>query len=412
MVTFFMKKILKKSIIVSIFIIIYIYALVITNLPDTLIVFEGENLAFNTIFGIDIKLKNNQYEAMLTSSNVGETSFNQEGTVTLTASLFDFNIKDIDVNVIDKTTVIPVGELVGIKLYTKGVLVVGMAEIEGQKPYSGTQIQEGDVITSINDNEITNTSELIECINKSNGEQLEITYVNEGETKECSITPVKTEEGEYKIGLWVRDSAAGIGTVTFYEPETENFVALGHGITDIDTSKLINISSGQLVTTKILSIVKGESGTPGKIQGTIDNQKNIGTIYKNTNLGIYGEVEEASNLLPNYTSSMEVALRNEIKLGEAKILCDVDDNKQNEEYTIEIVRKYDNNNYDNKSMLIKVTDERLIEKTGGIVQGMSGSPIIQNGKFIGAVTHVIVNNPKEGYAVFGDMLIKQMRSVN
>ena len=407
-----MKKILKKSIIVSIFIIIYIYALVITNLPDTLIVFEGENIAFNTIFGIDIKLKNNQYEAMLTSSNVGETSFNQEGTVTLTASLFDFNIKDIDVNVIDKTTVIPVGELVGIKLYTKGVLVVGMAEIEGQKPYSGTEIQEGDVITSINDNEITNTSELIECINKSNGDQLEITYVNEGETKECSITPVKTEEGEYKIGLWVRDSAAGIGTVTFYEPESENFVALGHGITDIDTSKLINISSGQLVTTKILSIVKGESGTPGKIQGTIDNQKNIGTIYKNTNLGIYGEVEEASNLLPNYTSSMEVALRNEIKLGEAKILCDVDDNKQNEEYTIEIVRKYENNNYDNKSMLIKVTDERLIEKTGGIVQGMSGSPIIQNGKFIGAVTHVIVNNPKEGYAVFGDMLIKQMKSVN
>ena len=137
-----MKKILKKSIIVSLFIIMYIYALVITNLPDTLIVFEGENVAFNTIFGIDIKLKNNQYEAMLTSSNVGKASFNQEGTVTLTASLFDFNIKDIDVNVIDKTTVIPVGELVGIKLYTKGVLVVGMAEIEGQKPYSGTEIQE------------------------------------------------------------------------------------------------------------------------------------------------------------------------------------------------------------------------------------------------------------------------------
>ena len=407
-----MKKILKKSIIVSIFVIIYIYALVITNLPDTLIVFEGENIAFNTIYGLNIKVKEQEYEATLTSSNVGETSFNEEGTVTLTASLFDFNIKDIDVNVIDKTTVIPVGELVGIKLYTKGVLVVGMAEIEGQKPYSETDIKEGDVITSINDSEITNTSELIECINKSNGEQLEITYVNEGETKECSITPVKTEDGEYKIGLWVRDSAAGIGTVTFYEPETESFVALGHGITDIDTSKLINISSGQLVTTKILSIIKGESGTPGKIQGTIDNQKNIGTIYKNTNLGIYGEVEEVSNLLTNSTSSMEVALRNEIKLGEAKILCDVDDNQQNEEYTIEIVRKYENNNYDNKSMLIKVTDERLIEKTGGIVQGMSGSPIIQNGKFIGAVTHVIVNNPKEGYAVFGDMLIKQMKSVN
>lgn len=407
-----MKKFLKITTIISILTIIYIYALAIFNIPDTLIVFQGENVAFNTIFGISIKLKNNQYEAMLTSSNIGETTFNQEGKVTLTASLFDFNIKDIDVNVIDKTTVIPVGKLVGIKLYTKGVLVVGMTEIEGKKPYSETGIQEGDVITNINNKEIESTSELIECINESNGKELEITYVNEGETKECSITPVKTEEGEYKIGLWVRDSAAGIGTVTFYEPETKSFVALGHGITDIDTSKLINITSGQLVTTKILSIVKGESGTPGKIQGTIENQKNIGTIYKNTNLGIYGEVEETSNLLLNYSNTMEVALRNEIKLGEAKILCDIDENQENEEYTIEIVRKYENNNYDNKSMLIKVTDERLIEKTGGIVQGMSGSPIIQNGKFIGAVTHVIVNNPKEGYAVFGDMLIKQMKSVN
>ena len=407
-----MKKILKNTSIISILIIIYVYALIIINLPNNLIVFEGENIEFNTIFGINIKLNDSNYKATLTSSNIGETTFNEKGKVTLTASLFNFNIKDIDVNVIDRTTVIPVGELAGIKLYTKGVLVVGMSEIEGKKPYEETDIQEGDIITSINENEVTNTSELIECINKSSGEKVEIKYVNEGETKECIITPVKTEEGEYKIGLWVRDSAAGIGTITLYEPETESFVALGHGITDIDTSKLINISSGQLVTTKILSIVKGKSGTPGKIQGTIDNQKDIGTIYKNTNLGIYGKVENLSNILLNYSNSMEVALRNEIKLGEAKILCDVDKNEEKEEYSIEILRKYENNNYDNKSMLIKVTDERLIEKTGGIVQGMSGSPIIQNGKFIGAVTHVIVNNPKEGYAVFGDMLIKQMKSVN
>ena len=395
-----MRKILKISLIVILLSIIYAYALVIMNLPDNLIVFEGEGLNINTLYGINIDLKDKSYEAMLTSSNLGQTSFKEEGTTILTASLFNFNIKDIEVSVLDKTTVIPVGKIAGIKLYTKGVLVVGMSEIEGQKPYEDSNIQEGDIITNINEYEIENTTELIECINKSNGE-----------TKECNITPVKNEEGTYQIGLWVRDSAAGIGTVTFYEPETGNFVALGHGIADIDTSEIIDISTGELVNTKILSVVKGEIGQPGKIQGTLDNQNSIGKIYKNTGLGIYGKVTTESNLLVDYSNAMQVATRDEIKAGKATILCSVDDSSKIEEYEIEIVKKFTANNFDNKSMLIKVTDERLIEKTGGIVQGMSGSPIIQNGKFIGAVTHVIVNNPKEGYAAFGDMLIKQMRSV-
>lgn len=406
-----MKKILSISLILIILFIVYSYALVIMNLPDTLIVFEGENIKINTLYGVNIQLKDKSYETIMTSSNIGETSFIEQGKTKLTVSLFNFNIKDIEVNVIDKTTVIPVGEVVGIKMYTEGVLVVGMDEIEGEKPYSSTEIKEGDIITNVNDEEVANTSDLIECINKSNGQVVEITYINNGETKECNITPVKTEEGQYKIGLWVRDSAAGIGTVTFYEPESKSFVALGHGITDIDTNELINISSGELVTTRILSIIKGKSGTPGKIQGTIENQKNIGTIYRNTSLGIYGKVSQPSNLLVDYSKSMEVAMRDEIKLGKAKILCDVENEKKIQEYEIEIVRKFSNNNYDNKSMLIKVTDERLIEKTGGIVQGMSGSPIVQDGKFVGAVTHVIVNNPKEGYAVFGDMLIKKMKTV-
>lgn len=405
-----MKKILKITLVLIILAVVYSYVLAITSLPDTLILFEGENLKLNKIFGLNINLKDEKYEAMLTSSNIGETSFTEEGKATLTASLFNFNIKDIEVNVIDKTHVIPVGEVVGIKMYTKGVLVVGMAEIEGEKPYSSTEIKEGDIITNVDDKEIENTSDLIECINKSKGKTLEITYINNGEIKECNIKPVKSE-GAYKIGLWVRDSAAGIGTVTLYEPESNSFVALGHGITDIDTHELINISSGELVTTKILSIIKGESGTPGKIQGTIENQKNIGKIYKNTSLGIYGKVSQISNLSLNYSKPFEIAMRDEIKLGKAKILCNIENEQGIEEYEIEIVRKFTNNNYDNKSMLIRVIDERLIEKTGGIVQGMSGSPIVQNGKFVGAVTHVIVNNPKEGYAVFGDMLIKQMKSV-
>lgn len=406
-----MKKILKTSLIIILLSIVYAYVLVIMNLPDTLIVFEGENIKFNTLYGINVGLKDTSYEAMLTSSNIRETSFNEKGQTTLTAKLFNFDVKDIEVNVLDKATVIPIGKIAGIKLYTKGVLVVGMSEINGQKPYEESNIKEGDIITNINDSEIESTTELIECINQSNGQSLNVTYINNGETKECNITPVKNQNGKYQIGLWVRDSAAGIGTITFYEPETGNFVALGHGITDVDTSEIIDISTGELVDTKILSIIKGESGTPGKIQGTLNNQKRIGTIYKNTKLGIYGKVVTESNLLPSYSQTIKVATRDEIKLGKASILCSVENSEKVEEYEIEIQKKFINNNYDNKSMLIKVTDQRLIEKTGGIVQGMSGSPIIQDGKFIGAVTHVIVNNPKEGYAVFGDIMIKEMRKV-
>ena len=287
-----------------------------------------------------------------------------------------------------------------------------MSEIEGEdnkkyKPYANTGIEEGDTIISINNTEILNTDDLVNIVNSSNGNKLDIKYVRDNQSLECSITPVKTIENDYKLGLWVRDSAAGVGTVTFYEPSTKSFAALGHGIVDIDTEELINIASGEFVTTKILNITKGESGNPGRIQGTIDNQENIGIISKNTRFGIYGKVDDTHNLNIDYTKEMEVALRSEIQKGKATILCSLD-NEKVKEYEIEIEKIYVNNNYDNKSMLIKITDQELLEKTGGIIQGMSGSPIIQNGKFVGAITNVLVNNPEEGYAVFGDIMLKQM----
>ena len=308
------------------------------------------------------------------------------------------------------------GNIAGVKLYTDGVLVVGMSEIEGvdakrYKPYENTGIEEGDSIISINQNTISSTDELIETVNRSEGKEIKLKYIHEEETKECSITPVKTGDNEYKLGLWVRDSAAGVGTVTYYEPSTKTFGALGHGITDIDTEELIHIASGEFVTTKILNIIKGENGVPGKIQGTVENQKDIGTISKNTKYGIYGTVKNLSALNIDTSREMEVALRKEIKTGKATILCSLD-NQKVEEYEIEIEKIDTQNSYNNKSMKIKVTDERLLEKTGGIIQGMSGSPIIQNGKFVGAVTHVLVNNPQEGYAVFGDMMIKQSKEVS
>ena len=409
-----MKKLFKIMILLTVLLIIYVYILVISNIPDEITIFEGENLSLKTIFGMTL---HSEDEVLEVSANSGEKTINKIGNETLSISLFDkLFLKSIDVSVLPKTTVIPVGNIAGVKLYTNGVLVVGMSEIEGEdsktyKPYENTGIEEGDTIVKINDNVISSTDDLIEKVNMSNGEKIEIEYIHDEETKECSITPIKTSEEEYKLGLWVRDSAAGVGTVTFYEPSTQSFGALGHGITDIDTGDLLNIASGEFVTAKVLNIKKGEDGNPGKIQGTVEEQETIGEITKNTEFGIYGKIQDLSSLNIDTSKEMEVAMRDEIELGKATILCSLD-NQTVKEYEIEITKIYKDNHYNNKSMEIKVTDEELIEKTGGIIQGMSGSPIIQNGKFIGAVTHVLVNSSTEGYAIFGDLMLKQSKEVN
>ena len=409
-----MKKILTMLLLVFLLSIIYMYALVIGNIPKEIVVFEGEEISMKTLLGISIKGEN--LETIETcSSNTNKIS-DEAGKSSLQVSLFDnITLKNVDVSVLPKTTVIPVGNIAGVKLYTNGVLVVGMSEIEGKdnkkyKPYENTGIEEGDTIIKINEEEIGSTNDLIEVVNMSQGKEIKVEYIHEDDTKECSITPVETSSNEYKLGLWVRDSAAGVGTVSFYEPETRTFGALGHGITDIDTNELINIASGEFITTRILNITKGKSGNPGRIQGTIENQQNIGLISKNSKFGIYGKVNNISSLDIDTSKEMEVALREEIQEGKATILCSLD-NQKPQEYEIEIQKIYKENNYDNKSMKIRVTDTRLIEKTGGIIQGMSGSPIIQNGKFVGAVTHVLVNNPQEGYGVFADLMIKQVRTV-
>ena len=408
------KKIFSRVVIFIFLCIIYIYILVIEAIPEKITIFEGEDISLKTFFGITLNAEEN---VLTVSANTGQKTIHTIGNETVSVSLFDkLFIKNVDVSVLPRTTVIPVGNIAGVKLYTNGVLVVGMSEIEGEdrktyKPYENSGIEEGDTIVKVNDTMIYSTDDLIEKINLSDGENVNIQYIHEEETKECSIRPVKTDEDEYKLGLWVRDSAAGVGTVTFYEPSTQRFGALGHGITDIDTGDLLNIASGEFVTAQILNIKKGEDGNPGKIQGTVEEQKTIGEINKNTEFGIYGKIEDISNLNIDMTKEMEVAMRDEIQTGKATILCSLD-NQTVKEYEIEITKIYKENNYNNKSMEIKITDKELIEKTGDIIQGMSGSPIIQNGKFVGAVTHVFVDSATEGYAVFGDLMLKQSKEVN
>ncbi len=404
----------KKNLFIAIFLClllcIYVYICAIDAIPEKIIIYEGEDLNIKKIFGISIE-QESETSSVLTSSEGSLNNTVNKNVENLEVKLFNKNVKNIDVNIIEKTQVIPIGLVSGIKLYTSGALVVGMSEIKGldnqkYKPYEGSGIEEGDTIIQIGENEINNADDLVNAVNQSNGEELNIFYIRNGRKEETRIYPLKTGENEYKLGLWVRDSAAGIGTMTYYEPKTGTFAALGHGIADIDTGELIDVGNGEFITTKVLSIIKGENGTPGKIQGSINDQSQIGTITKNSAFGIYGKVTDISKVSANSGKIMDVALRKDIKLGKATMLCSLDE-KNAEEYEIEIEKIYLNNDYDNKSMLIKVTDKRLIEKTGGIIQGMSGSPVIQNGKFIGAVTNVLVSDPTQGYVVFGDIMIKE-----
>lgn len=405
-------KVFKKFFVILFLLVVYMYVCNISMLPNNIILMQGEALNLNTILGINVK-SSSLSNAVTASSNLNNSITQNTGKVNLELDLFNlFPVKDVTVNVIPKTKVVPLGKAIGMRLYTEGVLVVGMSEIEGKKPYENSGIETGDKIVEVNNVEIKSTDELIQCVNSANGSSVEVKYINnKNEEEVANITPAKTAENEYKLGLWVRDAAAGVGTVTFYEPQTGEFGALGHGINDVDTYELIDIANGEIVTTNIIDIVKGEKGSPGEIRGIIEGERTIGNVSKNTSFGVYGNMLDTTSLNINKESELEVANRSEIKLGKAEIMCELENGKV-EKYEIEIQKIFLDNNSDNKSMLIKVTDEELIEKTGGIIQGMSGAPVIQNGKFIGAVTHVLVNDPQMGYAIFGDLMIKQMREVN
>lgn len=392
-----MKKI---KILLTIFVVfvLYAYFVNIVNLASSVVLIEGEKYSFNTCPFIDVV-------ETASVSNSNESNYNIE------VNLFgNINLKTIDVTEIKNLEVIPCGDVIGLKLYTNGVLVVGLSEVEDIKknkikPYENSIIKEGDTIIQINDEEIDSVKTLKEVVNKSNGNSLNLTFVRDGSILTSSIVPVKVSSSEYKLGLWVRDAATGVGTLTYFMPDNNMFGALGHGISDSDTGKMIDIESGELVTSKIISITKGISGTAGELRGTILNQPTIGTVTKNTNFGIFGELNNNGNLNISYNNKLKVALRNEIKEGDATILCNIDGTEV-KEYDIRIEKLYLDNNSNNKSFMIRVTDKDLIEKTGGIIRGLSGAPIIQNGKFVGAVTNVLVANPEVGYGIFADLMIK------
>lgn len=291
------------------------------------------------------------------------------------------------------------GTAFGVKFFTKGVLVVGISSIKSQekdvKPAHDAGIRVRDIIISLNGKEVNTVNEISEIIANSKGEGVKIILTRDGKKKEVTLYPkLDDREQTYKGGMWLRDSTAGIGTVTYINPQTGEFGGLGHGICDIDTGELMPLKRGTAMKVEIGGVVKGMEGKPGEIKGYFLPEK-CGSVRSNTVCGVFGVFSELPRSL---SEPIDICLRDELKEGKAEIICTLG-NDGPKTYGIEI-SKIDRDGKDNKNFVVKVIDEKLIERTGGIVQGMSGSPIIQNGKLVGAITHVMVNNPAVGYGIF------------
>lgn len=294
------------------------------------------------------------------------------------------------------------GSTVGMYMETDGVLIIDTGEIlseggETKEPAKNI-VKPGDYIVALNDEKISRKKDLIDDLKKLEGEEVILDVVRNGKTVPVSITPAKDKQGEYKLGIWVRDNTQGIGTLTFVD-EKGNYGALGHGISDVDTGELLEIQDGALYQAQILGIQKGAKGSPGELSGLIRYEpgKIIGSIETNSKNGIYGHFT-GDGKSPISLKKMPVGYKQEVTEGEASILCCVEDEVK--EYQAEITKIDMNHSDTNKSFVIRVADPKLLSVTGGIVQGMSGSPVLQNGKIIGAVTHVFVQDSTSGYGIF------------
>ncbi len=317
-------------------------------------------------------------------------------------------LKTVDVQVIQDKILTPAGIPIGIYVKTQGVLVIGVGEFmgeEGQNLCPAKYIlQSGDYITHVNDEEVTGKKEFVEMVEHSEGQELVLGVKRGEEQLSLRIKPETTQSGDYKIGVWIRDNAQGVGTMTYLSDDAD-FGALGHGINDVDTSMLMELEKGTLYHTEIIGITRGENGTPGELTGYIEyDEKNIiGEIKENTAEGIFGtcnqQIYDSVSFEP-----MPIGLKQEIMPGAAQIICSIAGEPTY--YDIEILETYLDSENVNRGIILKITDPELLSLTGGIVQGMSGSPIVQNGKIIGAVTHVLVNDPTRGYGIFIENMLE------
>ena len=321
-------------------------------------------------------------------------------------------VSNATVNEVEDDTVCIIGKPFGIKLYSAGVMVVGTSDIisanETVNPAKKSDIRVGDLITSIDGVETHSNTDVAEAVESSEGREMVFAIERNGKKLKKTVTAVySAEDGKFKIGIWVRDSSAGIGTLTYYDAYTNTVGGLGHAVCDSDTGETIPLDHGELVRAEILDISRGEKGCPGELRGCFLNGT-IGNFTLNSNAGVYGAVSDVSAV---DGINVKVGYKHDIEVGKAQIYTTVKGSVP-QFYDCYIQRVELNDNGLIKNMTVKITDKNLLSLTGGIVQGMSGSPIVQNGKFIGAVTHVFVDDPTMGYAIFAENMISESKKAS
>ncbi len=402
----------------------YLYYYIEKNIPSEIkmVVSTEESFDFNmpmqanietedigVISVNDLHVPTNQIHIDLNKPFTLESS--QAGQYKVSIKLFGiFDFKNISLDVIETSELIPCGTPIGIYVETDGILVLGSGRITGEdglnyEPISN-KLKSGDYILEINGEELSEKSDLIDEVQESEGKDVTLLVRRNGEEITVRITPVKTTSGSYKIGAWIRDNTQGIGTLTFISTDGQ-FGALGHGITDIDTGLLMDVRAGSIYAAEIMSIIKGKEGEPGELIGMIRQSEKykLGKITNNTYQGIYGFIDGRFDTVTD-SEALEIGMKQEVKRGRATIRCTIED--EVDDYEIEIESIDISNSNHSKGIVLRITDERLLNLTGGIVQGMSGSPIIQNNKIIGAVTHVFIQDSTKGYGTFIENMVNNL----
>lgn len=408
----------KFFLLIVLFTVLYIYMTSLDKIPEKIVLFQNEDYEISHLKGTYIEGKATSIADRLWGS-LTKVDSKDTGISKLKLSAFGgFFKKDIEVSVLPTRKVVVGGDTVGIRLYSKGVLVIGESPVQGMdgiyyEPYKNSNIRKGAKILKINNEKVETILELVEAVaNIEDNRKAIVQYEQDGQIHEEEMNPITCfDDGRKKLGLWVRDGAMGVGTLTFYDKQTGKIGALGHGISDMDLKELIDVDEGFLNLANIISVKKGLKNEPGEIRGMLNERVEIGKITLNNECGIYGEYDKECDLLNN-RKEVFVASKNEIETGPATIYCSIDGDGVPKEYNINVVKKSDLIGIKSKGMIIEVTDEELLQKTGGIIQGMSGSPILQNGKFIGAVTHVYVNDPTRGYAIFAESMLEQLNELD
>ncbi|MBQ9791660.1 MAG: SpoIVB peptidase [Clostridia bacterium] len=387
---------------------IMFFLLVAFSIPYDTLMLLSNNMVVTSSELVSLKNLDNPFIKCVSVVNASDNGKNEE---LLEYKLFNmFDILSLKVNVVEDDEYYVGGSTLGFSLKSKGVILVGGNFIitkDGiEKPFSNSSLQTGDIILAINGVDINGVGDISKVLDDSNGEELLLKVKRNGTMFDVSIKPaLDVQSGEYKLGLWVKEDAMGVGTLTYINKTTGRFGALGHCINDMESNDILDVSSGEVYESRVLGVRPGGFGKAGELVGTFNKNNVIGSVDKNCNYGVFGYMLDADSITSGM-QKIEIGGRLSVVPGRAKILSCIDGCKV-EEFDIEIVKTNFQSSNEEKSMIIRVTDKDLINRTGGIVQGMSGSPIIQNGKLIGAVTHVFVNDATKGFGIYIDWMINQ-----